>query len=154
MKSICFLMYDVLGGKHTYDKKFDSDVYQFRNCTVEVYNDDHQAYTSGNYLRDVRIIDGLEYGDKDLFDIMDAAMIIDAENRIVIFLTRNYIEKILVTETDELEKTAPDLVRDINDLLCSGVEMRFNVNTIFTSVATDQAVSATNPYERTFVCLW
>lgn len=66
-------------------------------------------------------------------------------------MTRGYLESILVNETSELNKTAPDLVGAINSLISTGTEMKFNINTILNSVDTESSVSASNPYKRTFI---
>lgn len=143
--------YDLLGAKHTYDKKFDSDVYTFSDYVVECYREDMVAFSPSAYLGDVIEIDGVNYGNERLFDIDVATMTVDHDNKCVKFLTRGYLETILMNETNELNKLAPDLVLAINSILNTGVDMNFNVNTTLTSISTESAVSASNPYKRTFI---
>lgn len=143
--------YDLLGGKYSYDKKFKADVYQFSHCKIEDYMEDNVVYMSGNYLGEVYNIDGLRYGNPDLFDIRGVTVIVDEENHLVKFLTKDYLEKILTQETSKLEETAPDLVESINTLLSSSMSMNFNVNTTLTSIKKEEPVSASNTYKRTLV---
>lgn len=143
--------YDLLGAKHSYDGKFNANVYQFNMRVVEEFIDDSIVCENGNYLGDVIEIDGIKYGGEDLFDITGVTMIVEEENQRVLFLTQGYLESILIKETDELRKTAPDLVSAINSQITSNRELNFNVNTTLTSVYTDRPVSAENPYKRTFV---
>lgn len=77
--------YDLLGAKHTYDKKFDTDVYTFSNYVVECYRDDKVAYTPSVYLGDITEIDGVDYGNDRLFDIDVATMMVDHDGKSVNF---------------------------------------------------------------------
>jgi hypothetical protein len=143
--------YDLLGGKYTYDRENNVNVYQFKECVVEDYIDDHVVYMSGAYLGELETIGGIKFGASDLFDISSVTMMVDDENHRVNFLTRGYLEDLLLKETRELSKVAPDLVNSINDLLLTTVDMTFNVNATFTSLATDVPVSSSNSYKRTLV---
>ena len=143
--------YDLLGGKYTYDWENNVNVYQFKECVVEDYIDDHVVYMSGAYLGELETIGGIKFGASDLFDISSVTMMVDDENHRVNFLTRGYLEGILLKETRELSKVAPDLVNSINDLLMTTMDMTFNVNATFTSLATDVPVSSSNSYKRTLV---
>jgi len=143
--------YDLLGSKYSYDKKFDADVYKFADYVVEDYIEDRAIYASGAYLGEVIYVDGIRYGNKDIFDIEGVTIVVDVDNQSVQFFTKGYLETILIHETDELKKVSPDLVNAINTLLLSGTEMKFNVNTTFTSIPTDEDVSEKNTYERVFI---
>lgn len=143
--------YDLLGGKYSYDQSFQANVYQFSHCKIEDYMEDDVVYMSGNYLGEVYDIDGIRYGNPDVFDIRGVTMIVDEENHTVKFLTKDYLETILTQETSKLNETAPELVESINTLLSSSMSMTFNVNTTLKSIKTDEPVSASNTYKRTLV---
>lgn len=143
--------YDLLGAKHTYDKKFDADVYTFSNYVIESYREDKVVYSQGAHLGYLTEIDGLYYGDKSLFDIDVATMTVDHNNKRVAFLTRGYLEAILLNETNDLSKVEPELVGAIRNILNTGVEMNFNVNTTLTSVSKAPEPSAGDVYKRTFI---